>query len=121
METCLSNIAFVPGRLRLARELRNKSQSDLAAALGATPAAVSQFEAGLSRPGSATLKRLAGELAVPEAFLTLPIDETHEGFFRSLRRTTVAARRRARAIAHLAHDAACHPATDGLFQALNLP
>lgn len=57
------------------------------------PAAVSQFESGASRPSQETLGELADQLAVPIEFLSLPLVETHEGFFRSLRRTAVADRR----------------------------
>jgi Zn-dependent peptidase ImmA (M78 family) len=52
------------------------------------------------------MRRLAEVLDVPDAFFYLPVTETHEGFFRSLRRTSVSHRRRARAIAHVAHDVA---------------
>lgn len=100
---------FQPGRLRLARELRGWSQGKLAREVDVTPAAVSQFESGASRPSSETFDELADRLAVPVEFLSLPLIETHEGFFRSLRRTAVADRRRARAVAHVAHDLATHP------------
>ena len=96
--------AFEPGRLRLARELRSLSQTELAAQAEITGAAVSQFESGATRPTQATIEGLAVALKVPTEFFGLPDDETHEGFFRSLRRTTVTDRRRARAIAHIAHD-----------------
>ena len=100
---------FHPGRLRLARELRGWSQAKLAREVDVTPAAVSQFESGASRPSRETLEVLADQLAVPVEFLSLPLIETHEGFFRSLRRTAVVDRRRARAVAHVAHDLATHP------------
>jgi len=98
--------AFEPGRLRLARELNEWSQADLARQIGVSPAAVSQFEAGNTRPSAETVDRIAAALEVPTAFLGLPEPEVHEGFFRSLRRTSVGHRRRARAIAHVAHDIA---------------
>jgi Zn-dependent peptidase ImmA (M78 family)/transcriptional regulator with XRE-family HTH domain len=97
---------FEPARLRLARELREWSQADLARSLNVTPAAASQFESGTTRPGTEMLNRLSTVLGVPSEFLRLPLTETHEGFFRALRRTSVAHRRRARAIAHVAHDIA---------------
>jgi Zn-dependent peptidase ImmA (M78 family) len=59
-------------------------------------------------------------LAVPEEFFALPIVETHEGFFRSLRRTSVGHRRRARAIAQIAHDIA-EGAVDWSFPRLAIP
>lgn len=96
--------AFEPGRLRLARELRSLSQTELANKAEITGAAVSQFESGASKPTEATITELAAALKVPTGFFAVRDDETHEGFFRSLRRTTVTDRRRARAIAHIAHD-----------------
>ncbi len=96
--------AFEPARLRLARELREWTQADLARRLDVTPAAASQFESGLTRPSPEMMRRLAAVLAVPQEFLRLPVVDTHEGFFRSLRRTSLSHRRRARAIAQLAHD-----------------
>jgi Zn-dependent peptidase ImmA (M78 family)/transcriptional regulator with XRE-family HTH domain len=97
--------SFEPARLRMARELREWTQADLARRLDVTPAAASQFESGVTRPGPEMMRKLASVLAVPPDFLRLPVVETHEGFFRSLRRTSVSHRRRARAIAQLAHDA----------------
>jgi Zn-dependent peptidase ImmA (M78 family)/transcriptional regulator with XRE-family HTH domain len=73
---------------------------------GLTPPALSQFESGAARPAAATQDRLSTVLEVPTAFFALPLLDTHEGFFRSLRRTAVADRRRARAVAHIAHDLA---------------
>jgi len=98
--------AFQPARLRLARELKAWTQTGLAAQIGATAAAVSQFESGASRPGTTMLDRLSEVLDVPDSFFFLPAPETHEGFFRSLRRTSVTHRRRARALAYVAHDLA---------------
>jgi len=98
--------AFEPERLRLARELMEWSQADLAPHLDVTPAAVSQFESGVTRPGPDVMRRIAGTLGVPAQFFSLPVTETHDGFFRSLRRTSVSHRRRARALAHIAHDLA---------------
>jgi Zn-dependent peptidase ImmA (M78 family)/transcriptional regulator with XRE-family HTH domain len=102
----VTDTEFEPARLRLARELRERSQADLARSLDVTPAAASQFESGVTRPSPEMTRRLSTVLSVPEEFLRLPVTETHEGFFRSLRRTSVGHRRRARAIAHVAHDIA---------------
>src|SRR4030081_3463427 len=99
---------FEPARLRLARELKAWSQTELSRQLGITPAALSQFESGAARPSQQTRERLGALLGVPVAFFELPLVDTHEGFFRSLRRTAVADRRRARAVAHIAHDLATH-------------
>ena len=99
---------FEPARLRLARELKAWSQTKLSRQIGITPAALSQFESGAARPSHQTRERLGALLGVPVSFFELPLVDTHEGFFRSLRRTAVADRRRARAIAHIAHDLATH-------------
>ena len=70
-----------------------------------TPAAVSQFESGVTRPGADTLTddRRAGR---PGWVLLAAGDGDTRGFFRSLRRTSVTHRRHARALAHIAHDLA---------------
>lgn len=78
---------------------------------GLTAAAISQFESGAVRPAVKSQMLLADLLTVPHPFFELPFTETHDGFFRSLRRTTVADRRRARAVAHIAHDVVAHPGT----------
>jgi Zn-dependent peptidase ImmA (M78 family)/DNA-binding XRE family transcriptional regulator len=97
---------FEPGRVRLARELNGWSQAELARRVELTAAAVSQFEAGATKPSAESLTRLGEVLEVPPGFFSLPLVETHEGFFRSLRRTSVVHRRRARSLAQLAHDLA---------------
>lgn len=97
---------FVPARLRLARELKGWNQAQVASKLGVTAAALSQFESGATRPSAETQDGLSQLLDVPPNFFMLPLVETHDGFFRSLRRTAVTDRRRARAIAHIAHDLA---------------
>lgn len=102
----MTEVAFVPARLRLARELAGWNQLLLAERAGLTPAALSQFESGAARPADNTKKRLSDLLSVPTGFFELPIVDTHDGFFRSLRRTGVADRRRARAVAYIAHDLA---------------
>jgi Zn-dependent peptidase ImmA (M78 family)/transcriptional regulator with XRE-family HTH domain len=100
----VSEPTFLPSRLRLARELAGWNQLELARRAGLTPAALSQFESGGARPTAATRKLLGDLLTVPTGFFELPLLDTHDGFFRSLRRTSLADRRRARAIAHIAHD-----------------
>lgn len=103
----MAEATFMPDRLRVARELKMWNQNELARHVSMTPAAVGQFESGATRPAEDTLARLATALDVPVGFLTSEILETHEGFFRSTRRTPVKHRRRARALAHIAHDLAC--------------
>jgi Zn-dependent peptidase ImmA (M78 family)/transcriptional regulator with XRE-family HTH domain len=112
---------FEPGRLRLARELENISQSDLSGAADVTPAAISQFESGDAKPSGETLRLLASALKVPVEFLCMPMEEAHEGFFRSLRKSSVAQRRRARSLAHLVHDLAVAPDGDSGLAKLSLP
>lgn len=112
---------FQPARLRLARELENKTQSDLSGPAEVTPAAISQFESGDAKPSSGTLGLLAEALGVPIEFLCLPIEGTHEGFFRSLRKSSVAQRRRARSLAHLVHDLAVAPEGDSVLEPLSVP
>jgi Zn-dependent peptidase ImmA (M78 family)/transcriptional regulator with XRE-family HTH domain len=101
--------AFEPDRLRLARELKAWSQTRLASEMRVSSAALSQFESGAATPSAATRARLADLLDVPSSFFSAPIEATHEGFFRSLRRTSVADRRKARAVAHIVHDMASLP------------
>jgi Zn-dependent peptidase ImmA (M78 family)/transcriptional regulator with XRE-family HTH domain len=100
----VTQATFVPERLRLARELREWSQANLAREIQLTPAAVSQFESGITDPSQQAVKRMASVLGVPPEFFARPVIETHEGFFRSLRRTSIGHRRRARALAYIAHD-----------------
>lgn len=114
----MAESAFEPTRLRLARDLRGLSQTDVAMSSGLTPAAVSQFESGTVRPSSSTVDRLAEVLSVPVPFLSLRLEETHEGFFRSLRRSTVTDRRHARALACIAHDIVVGAPNAGKVEAL---
>ncbi len=116
----VTEAVFEPARLRLARELREWSQADLARRLDVTPAAASQFESGVTRPGPAAMRRLSEVLGVPDQFFYLPMTETHEGFFRSLRRTSVSHRRHARATAQIAHDVAQRAET-GLLPSVSIP
>lgn len=95
--------AFAPARLTMARELAGLRKRDLAAAIGRTAAAVSQYELGQSRPSGETLDRCAAALDVPVSFFTtgrphLRLD-TASAHFRSLRSTT--AHQRQQALAHV--------------------
>jgi Zn-dependent peptidase ImmA (M78 family)/transcriptional regulator with XRE-family HTH domain len=101
---------LVSGRLRIARDLTGLTQTALASRIGVSAAAVSQFESGAAHPSPSTMAQIAEALDVPQPFLVRPLVDTHEGFFRSLRRTAVSARRHARAVAHVAHDVALHAA-----------
>lgn len=113
--------AFERVRLSIARELVGMSQTQLALKVGLSPAAISQFESGAARPSAQTVSNLSLVLRVPPGFLGRPIVETHEGFFRSLRRTAVSDRRRARAIAHVAHDLAVSAEAAELFPISRVP
>jgi Zn-dependent peptidase ImmA (M78 family)/transcriptional regulator with XRE-family HTH domain len=112
---------FERERLRLARELVGLSQNQLAGLVSLSAAAISQFESGATRPSPESLTQLANALQVPVHFFSQPIVETHEGFFRSLRRTAVADRRRARSVAHIAHDVAFTAAQLGKFPPRDIP
>ena len=79
---------------------------ELGARAGVTSAAISQFEGSTTPPGAKTVGALAEALEVPPGFFALRLSETHEGFFRSLRRTSIRQRRQARALAYIAHDVA---------------
>lgn len=88
-------------RLEQARELRGLLKSELAGELEVTAAAIGQFEAGVSRPSTATLASLSLKLGVPPAFFAagrnrLDLDEGHVNF-RSLRSTAKRDRTQARA------------------------
>ncbi|MDA2808011.1 helix-turn-helix domain-containing protein [Nocardiopsis suaedae] len=113
--------AFERTRLRTARELARLSQAQLARMAGLTPAAISQFESGAARPSPETVGVLAESLEVPPRFFREATVESHEGFFRSLRRTSVVDRRRARAIAHVAHDLAVRASAARRFSAGDVP
>lgn len=96
-------------RLRIARELRGYSQVQLAREVGSvTPASLSQFENGHTRPAAPTLRRLSVALRVPLAFFATPAravpDEPIDGYFRSLRSTSPRDRHRALAYVQLAHE-----------------
>ncbi|KAA0093637.1 ImmA/IrrE family metallo-endopeptidase [Mycolicibacterium sp. P1-18] len=112
---------FEPSRLRVGRELLGLSQSQLAIKVGLSPAAISQFESGATRPSPETLDELGATLDMPVDFFVRPLTETHDGFFRALRRTSVTDRRRARAVAHIAHDLANAAATTASFPELDVP
>lgn len=112
---------FQPGRLRLARDVEKISQTALANAIKVTPAAISQFESGETNPSQDKVASMADALRVPVSFFYLPMVDTHEGFFRSLRKSTVLERRWARSMAHLVHDLAAQPRAERRLEPLDLP
>lgn len=91
--------AFDPARLALARQAAGWSKKELAEAISRTPAAVTQYEAGLVCPLGAVLDKCAAELGVPVGFFArgrprLPLDIC-DAHFRSLRSARAAERLRA--------------------------
>lgn len=97
--------AFDPDELTLARKFRGLRKNELAQAVGVTPAALSQYELGQSRPSPAVLARLALALGVPVRFFVLgyakPVTPS-AAHFRSLRATTQLERDQAIAFGQLA-------------------
>jgi Zn-dependent peptidase ImmA (M78 family) len=84
------------------------SQVELARTVtGLTAASISQFERGHTNPSAATLQKVSAALGVPVQFFqrrshaTAPVPDP---YFRSLRSTSAADRRRSRALAGLVHE-----------------
>lgn len=63
---------FVPSRLTAARELAGRKKKDLAALVGKSAAAISQFESGDIRPDPTTLQALAAALRMPVSYFGIP-------------------------------------------------
>jgi Zn-dependent peptidase ImmA (M78 family)/DNA-binding XRE family transcriptional regulator len=59
---------FNPGMLQVARQLRAKSQQDLAEAAGISQAKLSKIENGLVQPDDSVAAKLAGALTLPLSF-----------------------------------------------------
>ena len=86
---------FDPARLTQARLIRGLKKVDVAFAIGKTPAAVGQYEGGLSKPSPATLASIALALHFPLRFFgTRPKSSFAESnaYFRRLRSVSVRAR-----------------------------
>ncbi|MEU8804157.1 ImmA/IrrE family metallo-endopeptidase [Spirillospora sp. NPDC048819] len=93
-------------RLTLARRLRGLRKNQLAQAVGTTPKAIGQYEAGVQRPEEPTMRRLAIALGVPVEFFQagrspVSMDGAH---FRSLRSTSQIERDQALAYGRIATD-----------------
>lgn len=92
-------------RLSLARRLSRKARSALASDVGVSPAAITQFERGDSKPTKATAAQLALALGVPMDFFMLgrPIEQVPStaAHFRSLRATPAISRDQALAFAEV--------------------
>lgn len=100
--------SIAPQRLALARKLKGWRKTELAAAVGVTPAAVTQYELGQSQPSPPVQARIALALGVPTAFLgpgMPPPDLTaNAAHFRSLRATSQRERDQALAFGQIACD-----------------
>ncbi|WP_243708507.1 ImmA/IrrE family metallo-endopeptidase [Actinomadura sp. GC306] len=110
-------------RLTLARRLRGMRKNQLAQAVGTTPKAIGQYEAGVQRPEEPTLRRLAIALGVPVAFFQagrspVSMDGAH---FRSLRSTSQIERDQALAYGRIATDVVAVLETLVDFPAVALP
>lgn len=96
---------FEPARLTQARVRLGVSKTDLAGAVGVSPAAIGQYEAGVSSPRSEVLNRLAKSLKVRTEFFStgrpLARIDTVNAHFRSLRSARVSDRQKALATATL--------------------
>lgn len=96
---------FEPARLTQARARKSKTKADLAAAVGVSPAAIGQYEAGVNSPRADVVERMAKELEVRPGFFRVgrplaPLD-TINAHFRSLRAAKVSDRQKALATAAL--------------------
>ncbi|MFJ1757707.1 helix-turn-helix domain-containing protein [Kitasatospora sp. NPDC088134] len=94
---------FDPARLTQARRLAEMTKKDVSAYLGVTPAAVGQYETGVSKPRPELIPRLAEFLDVPMQFFLVgrPSNrlDSSMAHFRSLRSTPKAQRERSLAFA----------------------
>lgn len=101
-------VALDRDRLRAGRALRSTSQTGLAARIGISAAAISQFENGHARPSAATLESIATALDLPVGYFGRRPGGAAAAepapFFRSLRSTTVGQRRYAEALVGLVHE-----------------
>lgn len=99
-----------PDRFRAARDLRRLTQQQVINRMRPriTAAALSQIEAGKTRPSVETMNELARVLNVPAGFFSLPWPGTAgrppATYFRDLRATSLRERRRAIAVAVLLND-----------------
>jgi Zn-dependent peptidase ImmA (M78 family)/transcriptional regulator with XRE-family HTH domain len=96
---------FEPARLTQARLHLGVSKTELAGAVGVSPAAIGQYEAGVNSPRPEVLDRLASALKVRKEFFSVgrPLAriDTVNAHFRSLRSARVTDRQKALATATL--------------------
>lgn len=99
---------FDTHRLTALRDLRGVSRKQLAELVGITPTAISQFEAGTTRPKGTTLRKLEHMLGVEHGFFTPGRPLAPAGidalFFRAPPRTRVGVKKTAFEVARLAWD-----------------
>lgn len=92
---------FDPARLTQARVLAGMTKQDLAEELGVSPAAIGQYEAGITRPRPDHIETLSSTLDFPVAFFASGRPyarlDSSMAHFRSLRTTRVGERARATA------------------------
>lgn len=84
-----------PARLKLARDLRGLTQSDLGKQAGLPPTTISHFESGSRKPSFDNLRRLTRVLAVSTDYLMGIVEEPD---------ATAAATRIARHLANATED-----------------
>jgi Zn-dependent peptidase ImmA (M78 family)/transcriptional regulator with XRE-family HTH domain len=96
---------FEPARLTQARVRLGVSKTELANEVGVSPAAIGQYEAGVTAPRREVLDRLASALKVRQEFFNagrpLARIDTVDAHFRSLRSARVSDRQKALATATL--------------------
>lgn len=90
---------FDPARLRQARQLATKTKQTIAQDVGVSPAAIGQYESGVTAPRPDVLEGLAYALDVPVSFFVggrplAPLDSA-DVHFKSLRSTTAIQRNKA--------------------------
>lgn len=120
-----SSITFDPDRLRQGRQLALMTKKEVAEATGISPAAVGQYEAGISVPRGNTIQRLARALDVPVEFFApgRPLQrlETSETYFESLRATTAKQRSKATSFAEQVWELSFALETHVRFPQIELP
>ncbi|MBI5173523.1 MAG: ImmA/IrrE family metallo-endopeptidase [Candidatus Melainabacteria bacterium] len=99
------SLQFDPSALRLARELRGLQKNELAAQIGVTASALTQFEGGVSRPSPQTIGKLSLCLQFPPTFFQATSEgssiSSEECHFRRLQSSSQSERRKMVALATL--------------------
>jgi Zn-dependent peptidase ImmA (M78 family) len=96
---------FNPERLVLARNARRINQEELATRIDYSASTVSRWESGSNSPSAEALIKLSQELKLPERWFGLKLLEDNSVYqFRSLKRTDVSARDKAKARLTIFHE-----------------